>query len=244
MIVQRGKLIIGTKDELPGIGFLNPQTGKYEGFSVDLADDLATRLFGAPGHLDARGVTTATRVPTVQEGTVDMNIETTFITKARKEQVDFSEPYWGSGTRIFVRADDTTIHGPEDLVGKTVAVTKGSSGEQTLKDYPGITFIQFDTIGDTIEAIRAGRAVATDFDEGIGLSFMKQTAGFKFVGKSLDYYYYGIMVKKSQPEWLAYINQWLRQIKTNGTWKRLFAKNFPGVPVPDPPMPPYDKAFY
>jgi ABC-type amino acid transport substrate-binding protein len=52
------------------------------------------------------------------------------------------------------------------------------------------------------------------------------------------------MVKKGQQDWLDFINQWERDIKADGTWKRLYAQNFPGTDVPDPPQPPFDKAFH
>jgi len=244
MIQQRGALLIGTKDDLPGVSFLNPKTNAWEGFSVDLGNTLAQRIFGEAGHLQPKPVTPATRVPTIQEDTVDMNIETTFITQARKEQVDFADPYWGSGTRLFVLANNDSIHSPSDLDTKTVATTKGSTGKESLKDHPSIKWLEFDTNADSVEAVRTGRAVATDFDEVIGLSYQKNNSGFKFVGDPIDYFYYGIMVKKGQQDWVDFINQWEKDIKADGTWKRLYAQNFPGVDVPEPPQPPFDKAFH
>src|SRR5215211_1204736 len=78
-IQQRGKLISSGKIELPGIGYLNPQTGKTEGFGVDLAEDLAQEIFGEPGHMEWKAADPRTRVPMLQEGVADVNIEVTFI---------------------------------------------------------------------------------------------------------------------------------------------------------------------
>src|SRR5215212_1164047 len=108
-IQQRGKLIASGKTELPGIGYLNPQSGKNEGFGVDLADDLAMRIFGEPGHMEWKSADPRTRIPMLQEGVADINIETAFILPERKEQVDFAEPYWGSATLIFVTKDNYSI---------------------------------------------------------------------------------------------------------------------------------------
>jgi glutamate transport system substrate-binding protein len=188
-----------------------------------------------------------TRIPMLQEGVADINIDTMFILPERKEQIDFAEPYWGSPTLIFVSKDNNTIKSAADLDGKIVATTKGSSTEiainQSKPGYPKAQLLLFDTNTECVEAIKAGRAVATTFDEAIGLSLMKNDpTSFKFVGDPIDYNYYGIGMAKGHPEFVAFVNQWLTEIKTNGTWKELYKRNLPGDP-PDPPMPPYNRAY-
>ena len=247
-IQQRGKLNASGKTELPGIGYLNPQSGKNEGFGVDLADDLASRIFGEAGHLEWKSADPRTRIPMLQEGVADLNVETMFILAERKEQIDFAEPYWGSATLIFLSKDNDSIKKTSDLDGKVIATTKGSSTEIAIKSnnpaYPKPSdLLLFDNNTQATEAVRAGRAEATTFDEAIGLSIMKNAPYFKFVGDPLDYNYYGIGVAKGHPEFVDYINQWLTDIKKNGKGKELYKKNLPGD-VPEPPLPPYDKAFY
>jgi ABC-type amino acid transport substrate-binding protein len=245
-IQQRGKLVAAGKTELPGIGYLNPQTGKVEGFGVDLAEDLALRIFGEPGHLEWKSADPRTRVPMLQQGVADVNIETTFITPQRKEQIDFCEPYWGSPTLVFVRKDNNTIKSVKDLDGKVVAVPKGSFTEMAIRQkrpgYPAAEMLLLDDNAQTVEAIKVGRAVATAFDEAIGLTFMKNDPSFKFVGEPLEYNYYGIGMAKGHPEFLKLCNDWLADIKKSGRWKELYRKNLPGD-VPEPPLPPFNKAF-
>src|SRR5215218_820622 len=77
-IQQRGTLNVGTKVELPGVGFHNPITGKMEGFAVDLAADLAERMFGKPGHVAFKPTLPITRVTLLQQGLIDFDIETMF----------------------------------------------------------------------------------------------------------------------------------------------------------------------
>lgn len=247
-IQQRGKLIGSGKTELPGIGYLNPQTGKNEGFGVDLAEDLATRIFGEPGHMEWKSADPRTRIPMLQEGVADINIETAFILPERKEQVDFAEPYWGSATLIFVTKDNNSIKTIRDLDGKMVSTSKGSSTEISIRNgnpnYPKAELLLVDNNAQAVEAVKSGRAVATTFDEAIGLSIMKNAPDdFKFVGEPLEYNYYGMGIAKGHPEFVQFVNTWLTDIKKNGRWKELYKKNLPGDP-PDPPLPPYDKAYY
>ena len=147
-IISRGTLNVGTKFELLGVGFQNPMTGKVEGFAVDLAADLAERMFGASGKATYRPTLPVNRITMLQQGLIDLDIETMFITKERWGQVDFSEPYWSAPTVIFVHKSNKTVTKLTDLVGKTVASTKGSSSERAFHDpnsgYPKAELVMFE----------------------------------------------------------------------------------------------------
>ena len=246
-IQQRGTLNVGLKAELLGVGYQNPMTGKFEGFAVDLGADLAERIFGRPGKVTYKPVLGLTRIPMLEQGLVDVIIDTMFIMKDRWQQVDFAEPYWGAPTRILVHKDNNTIKQLKDLEGKRLASTKGSSSERWFRDpslnYPKVNLVLFDSIAQSIEAIRVGRADAAMFDEVFGLAAMKASTDFKFVGDPVSYDYYGMALAKGRPEYVEFVTQWLRDIKADGKWTAIYKKNLPGE-APEPPLPPFDKAYY
>lgn len=246
-IQQRGTFNAGVKAELLGVGFQNPMTGKFEGFGVDLAADLAERIFGKPGQITYKPALPKTRIVMLQQGLLDIDIETMFILKERWEQIDFAEPYWGAPTRILVHKNNNLVKTLKDLEGKRVASTKGSSSERAFRDpnsgYPKSVLVMFDSIAESIEAISVGRVDASVTDEVFGLAAMKMRPDFKFVGEAVHYDYYGIGIAKGHPEFVAFVNEWLREIKANGKWAALYRKNLPGE-VPAPPMPPFNKAYY
>lgn len=246
-IQQRGTLNVGIKPDILGVGYQNPMTGKYEGFTVDLATDLAQRIFGSPGHVTYKSTEASTRIAMLQQGLIDADVETLFMTKERAEQVDFAEPYWGAPTLVFIKKDNTTVKSLKDLAGKRIAATKGSAAERAFENpasgYPKAELVLLDSIAEVVDAVRINRADAAVFDEALGLAAMKATPDFKFVGPPVTYNYYGIAVAKNHPEFVAFINRWLHDIKANGKWAALYKKNLPGA-VPQPPMPPYDKAYY
>jgi ABC-type amino acid transport substrate-binding protein len=246
-IQKRGELRLAVKAELPGVGYHNPMTGKFEGFAIDLARSLARKLFGEAGHVEFNAAVPRTRITMVTEGVVDMTIGTMFITKKRIKVIDFAEPYWGSPTLILVKKDNNSIKTVADLAGKTVSSAKGSTTEREFREgkhgYPKVNLLLFDTNAASTEAVNTGRSDATVFDEVIGLSIMKVAPYYKFVGKPIKYSYYGIGIKKGHREFVRYVNNWLTGIKKSGEWKKLYAANLPGK-VPEPPLPPYDKAFY
>jgi ABC-type amino acid transport substrate-binding protein len=222
-------------------------TGKFEGFAVDLGANLAERLFGKPGNITYRPVLGVTRIPMLEQGLIDVIIDTMFIMKDRWRQIDFAEPYWGAPTRILVARTNNDIKELKDLEGKRVASTKGSSSERWFRDpslgYPKVQLVMFDSIAQSIEAIRVGRVDAAMFDEVFGLAAMKTSSDFKFVGAPVSYDYYGIAIAKGRPEFVEFVTAWLRDIKSTGKWTEIYKKNLPGD-VPDPPMPPFSKAFY
>lgn len=246
-IQQRGNLVVGVKPDILGVGYQNPMSGKFEGFTVDLAADLSQRIFGAPGHIVYKPTEASTRIAMLQQGIIDIDIELMFISKARSEQVDFAEPYWGSPTLVFIKKENNTIKSIADLAGKRVAATKGSAAERAFESqkpgYPKVDLELFDSIAEVIDAVRIGRADAAVFDQVFGLAAMKATPDFKFVGKPVTFDYYGIAIAKGHPEFVAFVNQWLRDIKHNGKWVAMYKKNLPGD-VPQPPMPPFDQAYY
>jgi ABC-type amino acid transport substrate-binding protein len=246
-IKQRGTLNIGLKSDILGVGFQNPMTGKFEGFTVDLALDLAARIFGGPGHVTFKPTLPVTRITMLQQGVIDADIETLFISQERWQQIDFSEPYWAAPSRIFISKTNTTITELKDLEGKRIAATKGSLAERQFRDpgsgYPRAQLVMFDSIAQSIEAIRVGRADAAVFDEVFGLAAMKATPDFKFVGEPVRFDYYGVGIAKGHPDLVEFINGWLRDIKANGRWAQMYRNNLPGD-APAPPLPPFDKAYY
>ena len=46
-----------------------------------------------------------------------------------------------------------------------------------------------------------------------------------------------------RPEYVEFVTQWLRDIKADGKWTAIYKKNLPGE-APEPPLPPFDKAYY
>ena len=85
-------LRVGTKIDVPGFGFQNPETGNIEGFEVDIARELAKRIKGSPDALQVTGVNVTTRGAMLDNGTLDATLATFTITEERKRSYNFSRP--------------------------------------------------------------------------------------------------------------------------------------------------------
>jgi putative glutamine transport system substrate-binding protein len=101
-IQQRGQLIVGVKYDTPPFGSLNPINNQVEGFDPDLARELARALFGDETKVRFDEAVSRNRIPFLQEDKVDVILSTMTITDERKQEIDFSKPYYLAGQSILV----------------------------------------------------------------------------------------------------------------------------------------------
>lgn len=229
VIKNRGYLKVGVKYDSPPFGWLNPATDKPEGFDVDMAGLLATHILGSADKVRFIQVTTANRIPLLQQGDIDVILATMTITEERQKQIDFSIPYFPAGDGIMV-SSGSTIAKPQDLKGKTVCDTVGSANEQyiveALKKY-GFTYekkMLLNTYPECVQALVVGRAdyVFTDFGTLQGIA--KEIRGVKVLPFLMNSQDWGIGVSKANPDLLAAVNAAIKESFANGTWLQIYKK--------------------
>jgi len=134
VILERGKIICGCNQELPGFGYLNPE-GQFEGFDIDFCKALAAAVFGDASAVEYRPLTAPERLPALQTGEIDVLIRNTTWTFSRDVELgtDFGPTTFYDGQGMMVRKADgfSTL---EDLDGATVCVTTGTTTEKNLSD--------------------------------------------------------------------------------------------------------------
>ena len=92
-IVQKGKLVIGVKYDVPLFGLLDPVTKKVDGFDVAIGKEIAKGLGLREDQIEFVEAITANRIPFLQEDKADLVISTMTINADRKTQIEFSRPY-------------------------------------------------------------------------------------------------------------------------------------------------------
>lgn len=140
-IIDAGVLKVGSKVDVPKFGLQNTATGEMEGVEVDLAYEIAGKIFGCTAEeakerklVAFQGVTAKTRGPLIDNGEVDMVIATYTITPERKETWNFSSPYYTDAVGLMV-LKDSGINSIEDLDGKVIAVSQGSTTKDGFRKY-------------------------------------------------------------------------------------------------------------
>lgn len=96
------------------------------GFDIDLGAALA-KVWGVKFNVETLDFTGL--LPGLGGGRCDFVISGMFVTPARTKVFD-AVPYLRSSMVLLVRADNSSIHGPDDLAGKVLAVQSGTVYEQ------------------------------------------------------------------------------------------------------------------
>lgn len=241
-IVQRGKLIAGVKQDQPLFGLLNPRTNQIEGFDVDVVKEIAKALFNVkddPGSkVELRGITSAQRIPLLQEGALDIVAATMTITDERKQQIDFSDVYYLAGQSLLVKKDSTVTKIQDlDKPDKVISSATGSTSEQNITKFaPNAQKLLFAGYAECVTALQQGRADAVSTDDIILAGFLDQDPNLKMVGGQFTQEPYGLGMAKANAGFTEFVNNELRKMKTDGRWKQIYTKWLGKIgPAPEPP---------
>lgn len=92
----------GVKADTNLFGFYNIQTGKIEGFDIDIASALTDEMTNGKGIAEFVEVTSKTRIPLLKTGKIDGILATMTITEEREQQVDFSDVLLRSYSNVLI----------------------------------------------------------------------------------------------------------------------------------------------
>lgn len=224
-IKKRGKLIVGVKYDLNLFGLKNPETGKVEGFDIDIAKGLAKKILGDENKIELKEVTSKTRIPMLNNGEIDAIIATMTITEERKKEVDFSDVYFMAGQSLLVKKD-SKINSVKDLKkGMTVLTAKGSTSAQNIRKVaPQVNVLEFENYAEAFTALKAGQGDALTTDNALLWGMAKQDPNYRVLDETFTKEPYGIAVRKGDKELLKVINEYLKEIKENGEYDKIYEK--------------------
>ncbi|WP_134612993.1 transporter substrate-binding domain-containing protein, partial [Pseudomonas aeruginosa] len=122
-VADNGTITLGYRDASVPFSYLGDNSGQPMGYSVELADKVVERLKSTLGKPELKVkynlVTSQTRIPLVQNGTVDLECGSTGVTAERQKQVAFSYGFIYVKGQLLTRKDSGIAHF-DDLKGKNV----------------------------------------------------------------------------------------------------------------------------
>ncbi|HEY0637664.1 MAG TPA: glutamate ABC transporter substrate-binding protein [Pseudonocardiaceae bacterium] len=223
---QRGKVVIGVKEDQPGLGFKDATTGEFSGFDIEIARLVAAKLGFDAEKIEYKPIPSASREQAIVNGDIDYYVGTYSITDKRKEQISFAGPYFLAGQDLLVRKDDTAITGPDALQGKKVCSVTGSTPiqrvrEQQLTDAANV--VEFKTYSECVTKLDQGEVDAVTTDDAILKGYAAQEPDkFKVVGKTFSTEKYGIGLPKDDKALRDKVNDILQASIDDGEWKKIY----------------------
>lgn len=227
-IRKAGVIKIGTEGTYAPFSF--HQDGKLTGFDVEIGRAIAERLGVKAEFVEGKwdGLIAGLDVKRY-----DAVINQVGITEARQAKYDFSDAYITSPAALVVRNDNTSIKTFEDLKGKRSANTLTSNFGKLAQSY-GAEIVPVQGFNESVDLLLSRRVDATVNDKLSYLDFKKQKpdapvqavayASGKDVNAS------GVLLRKNNPELRDAINQALKDIRADGTYKKISETYF-GVDV-------------
>ncbi len=138
-IKARGKLIVGTRFDTPGVNQMNPVTGAVEGFDAEMGYAIAKRIGLGPDKVEFVEVISANRETAIEQGLVDIVLSGYAITSKRRDVVGQAGPYIEAYIGFFINQDDLGKYKTvADIKGAKVCSTPTSSMVPIIKEHGGI----------------------------------------------------------------------------------------------------------
>lgn len=122
-VAEKGVINIGLRGNILSFCTYNEETGRYEGFEADVADEIVRRLFGDDSIIvNYIDVDSETRTARLQRGEIDIALGTAVSIK--ESGVSYTSPYFSEGSAFLVMKDK--VSHIEGLSGGTIGVVQGS----------------------------------------------------------------------------------------------------------------------
>lgn len=173
-IKKNGTIKIAVFSDKRPFGYVD-ENGEYQGYDVYFAERIAKDLGVKVKYVP---VEAAARVEVLQTGKVDLVLANFTVTPERAEKVDFALPYMKCALGVVSNEKDF-ITAPEQLNGKTLIISKGTTAETYFtKNYPEVNLLKFDQYSEAYNALLDGRGVGLSTDNTEVLAWALENPGF------------------------------------------------------------------
>lgn len=240
-IKSSGAITFGYREASFGFSYLDG-TGKPVGYSIDICnrivDAIKTELKLPAVEIKYQAVTSANRIPLVQNGTVDIECGSTTNLVERQKLVAFSPDIFRYNVRTLVKAD-SGIKSIADLQGKTVVTTAGTTSFRLLREADKGRNLEVNQLAgkdhtDSFLLVESGRAQAFVLDDILlagQIANARAPKDFAIVGENLRTENQSLMFRKDDPEFKALVDRVVAGMMKSGEMDKLYGRWFT-APIP------------
>lgn len=235
-IKDTGTITLGVRDSSIPFSYLDDKQS-YQGYSIDLCMRVvnAVQKHLGLGSLNVRmnPVTSATRIPLMANGTVDLECGSTTNNLERQKQVAFAPTTFVTANRLLAKKS-SNIKALDDMKGKTLVSTSGTSnlkqvtalnGERNL----GMNIMAAKDHAEAFLMVETGRAVAFAMDDILLASLAassKSPNDYSITSEALSVEPYGIMMRRDDPEFKKVVDNAINNVFKSGEIDRIYNKWF------------------
>ncbi len=240
-IKDSGVIVVGHRESSIPFSYYNEKqevVGYSQDYSNLIVDAVKKELNMPDLKVKYLPVTSKTRIQLLNNHTYDFECGSTTNNLERQKVVDFSDTIFIVGTRFLVKAD-SNINSINDLKGKNVVTTAGTTSEVRLnqinnRDGLKIRIIAPTDHGNAFKSLETGRASAFLMDDALLAGERSRAinpAEWKIIGEPLSYESYGCMLRKGDTQFKQLMDKTIANAQTSGkaleSYNRWFTQPVP-----------------
>ena len=235
-VKDSGSITLGVRDASIPFSYLDDNQQAI-GYSIDLCmkivDAVKTELKLPNLNVVKQPVTSATRIPLMANGTIDLECGSTTNNLERQQTVSFANTTFVTANRL-VSKKSSNINKLDDLKGKTLVSTSGTSnlkqvttlnGEKNL----GINIVPANDHSNSFQMVETDRAAAFAMDDILLYSLVansKAPANYVISQEALSVEPYGIMLRKDDPAFQKVADNAIAGVFKSGEITKIYGKWF------------------
>ena len=168
-------LVMATNAEFPPYEY--HEGDEVVGIDVDIASAIAEEL---GMELKVEDMAFDSIIPAVTSGKADIGAAGMTVTPDREESVAFTDTY-AHATQVIIVKEGSEIAGPDDLVGKTIGVQLGTTGDLYSTDIEDATVEQYNKGFEAVQALTQDKIDAVVIDGEPAKEFVAESEGLKIL---------------------------------------------------------------
>jgi polar amino acid transport system substrate-binding protein len=241
-IRARGQLRVGVDVATLRLSSIDPLTGEFEGFDVDIAREVAAALLGDPDAVAFVGIPSSERVQALVDGQVDLVASAFTPTCSRREEIEFSTDYYTSTQDVLLR-DDDRAQSVADLAGRRICASAGTTTLANIAELPDPAPVPVPAAerADCLVQLQQGEVDGMSTNDTILAGFLAQDPNLRILDADLSTEETALGLPQGHPEWVRYVNAVLDDVRASGRWQQLYDQWLADLlgPSDGPPAPTY-----
>ncbi|MBK4734696.1 transporter substrate-binding domain-containing protein [Noviherbaspirillum pedocola] len=240
-VKDTGTITLGVRDSSIPFSYLDDKQS-YQGYSIDLCMKIVSAVQKQLGltslNVKMNPVTSATRIPLMANGTVDLECGSTTNNLERQRQVAFAPTTFVTANRLLAKKS-SHIASLNDMKGKVLVSTAGTSNLKQVvalnsERNLGMNVIPAKDHAEAFLMVETGRATAFAMDDILLASLAassKEPNEYEITKEALSVEPYGIMLRREDPQFKKVVDSAIEGVFKSGEINKIYAKWFQS-PIP------------